>query len=144
MNKKDFLVYFFIIILILGILYMGINRISYFDAQNFCYISISNDILRGNRNTIIDALHMIKKQNSIEYQRVCKYINRISEGFCIAADWHLDPKWMTNAEGKNCYIQGSNTIYLYPQEQDSMQIVKQRAVDIIELSKLSENFWSSK
>lgn len=143
MNRKDFFIYFIIISSLLVVGYLGINRISYFDAPNLCYISISKDILRGNRTTIIDSLRSIKKANREDYKTVCKYVNRISESFCIASDWHLDPNWMISANGKSCYIQGSRTIYLYPQQENGSAIVKQRASDITKLSKLSKNFWDN-
>lgn len=141
MNKKDILTYSIIIIFLMIFGYLGINKISYFDAPNLCYISISKDLLRGDSKTIIEALNLIKKEDEENYAMVCRYVNRISESFCIASDWHLDPNWMSNANGKSCYIKGSKTLYLFPHKETDSSVVQQRATAIVQLSKLSKDFW---
>ena len=86
----------------------------------------------------------MKRRNKGEYQTFCKYVDHVSERYCIASDWHLDKNWEGNAEGKNCYIKGSKTIYLYPRKDSGATTVKERTDALTELSKLSRDFWRNK
>lgn len=144
MNKKDLLVYSAIAIVLMIFAYFVINSFAYFDASSMCYTSISKDILKGNKKTIIRAIKNIKRRDKGEYQTFCKYVNRVSERYCIASDWHLDKNWKKNADGKNCYIKGSKTVYLYPRKDSDAGTVKERADALTELSKLSRDFWINK
>ena len=144
MNSKDFLVYT-IVISVLGLgTYFVINALNYFDPVHACYIDVDRDILRGNRKTILEAIHKIKRESRQDYKIMCKYVDKISENFCIASDWHLDPSWRDNSIGKSCYIRGSKTIYLFPAEEYSQDVVSARAKAIKKYSNFSREFWEHK
>lgn len=124
--------------------YFIINALNYFDPMQACYIDVDRDILRGNRKTILDAIRKIKRESQGDYKTMCRYVNKISENFCIASDWHLDPSWRENAIGKSCYIRGSKTIYLFPIEEYSYDVVSERAEAIKKYSNFSREFWEQK
>jgi hypothetical protein len=141
---KDVLVYSLTVFVILVGLYFGINTFNYLDPAAACYIDVDGHVLNGNKRTIMDALKMIKKNDRQQYKTVCRYVKKISENYCIGSDWHLDLKWKEKSIGKDCYIRGSKTIYLYPREQQNIEIISQRSESIKVLSNLSKRFWESK
>ncbi len=144
MKFKDYLIYTVITTMLgLGVFFL-INSLNYFDPLNVCYINVDKDILRGDRKTILEAIRKIKRESRGDYKTMCKYVNKISENFCIAADWHLDPAWRENAIGKSCYIRGSKTIYLFPTEEYSYDVVSERAAAIKKYSNYSKEFWEQK
>lgn len=144
MNKKNSITSLALITLLIIVAYFTINTFAYFDPSNMCYTSISKDVLKGNKRTIIKAIKNIKKRNQGEYQTFCKYVDRVTESYCIASDWHLDNNWQKDAEGKNCYINGSKTVYLYPRKNSDTDTVEERTEALIKLSKLSRDFWKNK
>ena len=108
-----------------------------------CYLKIEGDIIRGNEKTIITALKKIKKEDKASYRKVCKYVDRISERYCFATDWHLDnSQYQKEAAGPGCYARGSKTIYLKPEKQANKSIEETRQANIIKFSGHSRNYWN--
>jgi len=141
--SKDNLTFYTLIIIFLIGSYFVINIFSYFDITNFCYISTERDIVRGNEKTIKQALKYLKKNKKDDYKMVCKYVETISEKYCIVADWHLGESLLREGcKLPGCYIKGSKTIYLKPSEETGENIIKKRAGDIIKYSNFSKEFWN--
>lgn len=138
---KDVLVYSVVILSLAMGGYFILNKFNYFDVSSLCYIDLDGSLLNGNKNTIVEALKSIKRKDKQQYKTVCKYVQKISENYCIGSDWHLDPKWRENSIGKDCFIRGSKTIYLYPQEEMNLEVVSKRAKSIEQLSRASKEFW---
>jgi hypothetical protein len=138
---KDSSVYFLVVAVVLVALYFALNKFNYFDPTSFCYIDIDGHILGGNKRTIQDALRSIRRNDKSQYKTVCRYVRKISENYCIGSDWHLNPQWKHESIGKDCYIRGSKTIYLYPRKEGSLEISSNRARSIMTLSNFSKEFW---
>lgn len=117
------------------------NTFSYFDPMNFCYISIDNDVLKGNQKGIQKAIKLLKKENKEEYKTLCKYVEKISEKNCLNCDWHIDRSCYEKDIPKGCYIKGSGVIYLLPDENESEDSIKSRAETIGKYALRSQEFW---
>ncbi|MEA2007046.1 MAG: hypothetical protein U9O20_02710 [Patescibacteria group bacterium] len=143
-NLKDSAKSFFALVLIFGGLYVAINGFNYLDPINLCYVDIDEDVLRGNKRTIVEAIRKLKRDSKDEYRTMCRNTHKISENFCLASDWHLNPTWREDYRGKSCFIRGSKTIYLYPRKEYSQEIVEERAEAIKKYSNFSKEFWRNK
>ena len=143
-NLKDSIKSFFALVLIFGGAYVAINGFNYFDPAHLCYVDIDGDVLRGNKRTIVEAIRKIKRESKDDYKTMCKYTHKISENFCLASDWHLNPTWREDYLGKSCFIRGSKTIYIYPKKEYSQEIVGERAEAIVKYSNFSKEFWKNK
>jgi len=117
--------------------YFVINIFAYFDPFNSCLIWIDGDILRGNTGTIRQAIKIIKNKNPESYKNTCRYLNAISENYCVAS--------RVSAEMlPGCYIKGSKTIYLNPENGAGENIINARAEQIEKLAEKSKEFWQGK
>jgi hypothetical protein len=129
-------------------LYFGMNTLSYFDPINMCYINIEKDVLSGNRETIKKAIKMVKRNSSSDYRNLCKYISNIQERHCMGGDWHFGATQTAESIpgyfSTGCYILGTKTIYLLPEENDSASIIEKRANALIKYSAYSKDFWTHK
>src|SRR5258708_9176928 len=67
---------------LLAIGYFFISTLIYLDPINFCKISIDEDILRGNKQTIYSAMQLLKNQDFPSYQTMCKYVDNLIENPC--------------------------------------------------------------
>lgn len=142
-NLKDTAKSFFALVLIFGGAYVAINGFNYLDPINLCYVDIDGDVLRGNKRTVVEAIRRLKRESKDDYKTMCRYTHKISENFCLASDWHLNPTWREDYPGKSCFIRGSKTIYLYPRKEYSQEIVEERAAAIKKYSNFSKEFWQN-
>lgn len=143
--KKYTFIGFFILIDVLALFWLAINfSINYVDVTSMCRIKLNGDMLRGNEETIKSALKYIKENKRSSYDDACKYIDNISERYCIDADYHLDAL-ATQAGWKRpgCYIRGSKTMYLKPESAKTDIVIKQRADEIIKDAQFSKNYWEA-
>jgi len=139
---KEYIIFFIFIAMIIGMAYYVVNFFSYFDPGSLCYIKTEKDILRGNEETIKQALRLIKLEDKEEYKMICAYVDVISEKDCVIADHHIDPnKFEEGWEKAGCYVKGSKTIYLKPNNNEGAATVKKRAEDIKKYAEFSKEFW---
>ncbi len=131
--------YISLIFLILFIFfYIVSNSTNYFDPINACYIKIQGDVLKGDESTVRKALTYVRSTDRNKYITVCKYVNKIVENTCLTSDPHFGyPENIPDA----CFIKGSRTIYLAPSEDTSVRTVTKRALDIVNMSEKSKEFW---
>jgi len=140
-NKDNLIFYSLGLILLLFFIFI-INRISYFDPLNLCYIKIEGDIVRGEETTIHKAISLIKKEDKKAYKDICKYVDTISESYCIIADWQISgPEFAEGLNLPGCYARGSKTIYIYPNKVVSEFVIRARKNDILKYTEFSKNFW---
>lgn len=101
-------------------------------------------MIRGNEETIKQALKLIKKGNKNDYKMICKYVNTISEKYCTVADWHINEgEVRAGYEEAGCYVRGSKTIYIQPTQEETDEVIKARAEDIIKYASFSKEFWQN-
>lgn len=137
-----------VIILIIGLFgvlaWYVINAFSnYVDVTGLCRIRISGDMLRGNEDTIKEALKSIKASDSSGYKDICRNVDEITERFCVDSDYHLDQAAaQAGWERPGCFIRGSKTIYLKPEPGESASVVKARAREILKDALLSKDYWA--
>jgi hypothetical protein len=142
-NKDNFIFYFFIVFLF-AIIYYTINIFSYFDATSMCYIGIQGDIMRGNEKTIRGAIKIMKKDRSA-YHDMCKYVDTIKEDYCQIADWYTKmDKYQKGLDLDGCYVRGSKTIYLRPDQNNNNDIILKRTETIKKMTGFSKEFWEKK
>src|SRR5258708_36309439 len=124
MQKYNFLIINLgLVNFLMAIGYFFISTLIYLDPINFCKISIDEDILRGNKQTIYSAMQLLKNQDFPSYQTICKYVDSISENPCPIS--HAPTGVVSDAQAPGCYIKGSRIIYLIPDKHDSPDIIKQ-------------------
>lgn len=131
---RKYLKYLGLIVLVFILSNFIVNAFSYFDMGNFCYIDIEGDILRGNEETVKKAIGLLKKEDYGGYKVLCKYVDTISENYCLEGHMNYSDK-------PGCYIRGSKVIYIKPEKNDTSFIVSERANTIKKYSILSKNFW---
>lgn len=141
MKSKYIQLTIYFLILLFCVNYL-INTVDYLDITSLCYIRIDDDMLRGNFSTIAKAIKYLKKSDKASYTTLCRNVDKISENYCYGSDWHLDNDWQANAQNKNCFIRGSHTIYLWPEQSDSENIVLSRAEAIKKYAQYSQDFWN--
>jgi hypothetical protein len=133
---KNWLIFGLVIILLYG----GWRFVfAHFHPLPYCNISIRKDILRGDTRSIREALSTLRRTNTEAYKTVCRYVDRIEEKRCFNADGHVDDVAFQKTHD-GCYIGGSRTIYLMPQEY-SADLVARRADSIKALAEKSREFW---
>jgi hypothetical protein len=140
---KDNPVFYSLILVLILLFYYIINLFAYFDLPNLCYIGLDKDILSGNKETMRQAISLLKRKNREDYKNLCRYVDTISEKYCFA----FDPR--VENEGQDpwrpgCYVKGSKTIYLKPEKEKSDTIIKQRAEDIKKFMLMSKAYWENK
>jgi hypothetical protein len=107
---------------------------NYADPVNGCYIAINGDILRGNKSTIIKAIKSIKSDDYQEYKNMCSKVSKIYERKC--STHNPVTRELTDANQTGCVISGTRTIFIYPQNEDTPQVIEKRADTIIKLINL--------
>ena len=123
----------------MALLYLALNTFDYFDPMTLCYVRINKELVGGRRDTIKQAIRLLKKTDKPSYRTLCAYVSRIRERICIGSDWHIEnPPRGINANG--CYIRGTKTIYLKPRPDEGDAVVAQRMQTIRIYSQLSAEF----
>jgi len=139
---KENLIFYIFILLIIFLAYFIINRFNYFDAPHLCYISLTPDILSGNKTTMHRAIDRIKKSDPEDYKDLCRYVEAISEKYCVAFDARVESR-SENVQQPGCFVKGSKTIYLKPEKEASDSIIEQRAAAIKKFMLMSKSFWKN-
>lgn len=143
-NIKDFLVIAIIVLLLLSPLLWIINIYYYVDPLRLSFIKIERDMLRGNRKTIKKAITQIKREDKDNYKILTKYVNRVSEKYCIVADHQLNPsEYMAGLNLPGCYVRGSKTIYLRPEKSESAPAINTRSETMKKFSIASKDYWDN-
>lgn len=139
MGIKKYLKIFLKISIITVVIYFITGVFSYSDITSFCRVKIDMMSTRTSRNEIADAIRLLKKNDQESYKIFCRHVNRVSENYC-----RLSHKSGSSAKGWNeggCYIRGSKTIYLRPNDRDAKFTTQQRAELLKKYSRASKNFW---
>lgn len=144
-KKQNLISLGILIIVFLFVLNYTINLFSYFDARSMCYISIDNDVARGEQSTITSAIKILKKEDPAAYATLCKYVDIVSENECRECDPRGDSTCILSYETipAGCYIKGTKVIYLLPEKDVSEKTVKKRANLIKKYAEYSKNFWEN-
>jgi hypothetical protein len=143
-NTKDLLIIVIIVLLLLSPFFWIINTYYYIDPIHLSFIKLDKDTLRGNRDTIKKAIKQIKKEDRESYKILTRYINRISEKYCIIADHKTNRgEYLAGLDLPGCYVRGAKTIYLRPDKNDSNQVIDTRAETIKKFSIASKEFWDN-
>lgn len=140
---KDRLMFYGFILILAWLLYVLINQFAYFDAPNFCHIGLEQDVLAGNKKTMRQAIGLIKKTSRADYKNLCRYVDNIVEKNCFAFDPRVENK-ESGAWQSGCFVKGSKTIYLKPENEASAAIIKKRSEEIKKFMLMSKNFWESR
>jgi len=141
-NKIKSYGYLFIIFLvIIFVVYFFINRSFYISITDFCTIRIVDDSIRGNKETLFQAIKLLKQKDNESYILLCKYIDSIEESYCPISIENSDT--FTYSKESGCYIKGSKTINITPEKEFSEQLVQQRADTLRKYAKFSQIFWDN-
>ena len=143
-NIKNFLIIPVIILILLLPLFWIANTYYYIDPLRLAIIKLDKDTLRGNRDTIKKAIRQIKGEDKDSYRILTKYVNRISEKYCVIADHEINlNEYLAGLDLPGCYVRGAKTIYLRPDKSDSNQIIDTRVETIKKFSIASKDFWDN-
>ena len=131
--------------------YFFSNAVSYFDPLTSCYISLDNDLTKGNQATMTRAIKMLKRGDGASYKTMCRYINRITEKNCRGSDPRGEQNEQPTTGGSairgwesiGCYIKGSKEMYLKVEKDDSDLITRSRMDAIKKYSERSKFFWEN-
>ena len=142
-KTKDNLTFYFLVLILALILYFFINQFAYFDAPNLCYISLTEDVINGNKKTMHQAISLLKRTNREDYKNLCRYVHQIAEKNCFA----FDPRVESRSEKTwqpGCFVKGSKTIYIKPAKERSELMIKKRSEEIKKFMLISKNYWENK
>jgi hypothetical protein len=120
--------------------YLYSRRDLYLDSVHGCAIKINEDILRGNPETIIDALNLIKKHNPEQFNTVCRFVSKIEEAPCYYGPY--DDKRLEVAKTGGCYLKGTKIIFIAPEKDNTPDIITKRAENITKMAEFSKNYWN--
>lgn len=140
-NLKYYGYLFILFFIVIFCIYFLINRSSYVNIPDFCKIQIKDDIVRGNKQTILQAIDLLKQEDRESYVTLCKYTNTIRESYCFTSI--NDDNTIPYSAELGCFIKGSKIINIIPEKQSSENIIKQRAESLKKYAKFSKDFWDN-
>lgn len=117
---------------------------SYVDITHWCRIKIDDDeVLGGNRQTIIQAIQRLALEDPEAYQTLCRSVDTITEKRCLGADPRV-AGYERGLQEPGCYIRGSRTVALAPLREGGDVAVADRATALKRYAQLSALFWESR
>ncbi len=129
-----------IFLAIILLLYAGWQMaFGYFYPYPYCNIDVKRDILRGDAQSIEEALATLRRNDAGAFKTACKYVDVIEEKRCFNAEGRVD-RGAFKKTHEGCFIKGTHTIYLLPRKYDE-ETVRVRADAIRALSEKSRRFW---
>lgn len=140
---KGYLFKYTILFLIISVFLILNNLSNYISLFPYCRVAIQSNI-RGNKQTIIKALNLIKNESTTSYTDVCTYVEQISEQKCAISDSRGQNINGTLEFRDSCYIRGSKIIYIQATQDISENTIKLRAESIKNLAKFSKDYWKQK
>ena len=138
---KIYAVYLVLICVVIIIVYALLNISSYINPLAGCKIKIETATVQNNKKVIKKSIKELKKQDRSSYQDLCEYIKVISEKMCFISDPHVEEeKFIEGREKTGCYVRGSKTIYLNPNNfnSDSIDV---RVLLLKKYTAMSKDFW---
>ncbi len=103
---------YFLLMLVLGVVFIIFSGISYVDVPNQCFIKIKYDVIKGDKGSIVEGLKVIKEEDFVLYKNICRHIDTIYEKRCIRGeDDKPDVRFLSSG---GCYIKGSGAILINP------------------------------
>ena len=136
-----------------------LSAFAYFDPLAFCRIHIYVELLEGDRAPIRRAINLVRREDPLAYQALCRYVDRIvEEPRCQAGDTQADPAFRGQAVARSsldpalqraldapgCYVKGSRVVILKRSANDDEASVRQRADTLKRLAGYSRAFWADR
>ncbi len=135
-------IYVGFVLIISLIIFTILNSRSYIDISNLCMIRIKQNALTHEKATIKTALRKLKRTSMSDYSDVCKYVDTINLKKCVPGDGRVDPAYnKIRKEIKGCYVRGTHTIYLTPNNRTKSFTTDDRTEQIAKYSSFSKLFW---
>lgn len=136
------LIFFSLLACFIGLwIYIFVGYNNHMDNPNKCFIRINKDIIRGNRDTVFTALLSLRETNYVDYVEICKYVDTISESYCLMGD-SKTPK-LHQLDTKGCYLKGTKTIFIEPVADDTPETIENRKEQLLKYGRLSRDYWMS-
>lgn len=130
----------FIFLVIALTIYNGWQMIfGYMHPYPYCNIKIKKHLLRGDKQSIKEAMKMLRRNDVESYKTVCRFVDVIEEKRCYNADVHID-KAAFNKIHEGCFIHGTHIIYLEPNNYSEQSVLLRTEV-IKALAEKSRDFW---
>ena len=130
---------FIILLFFGGVAYFLFSGFSYVDFRDQCFIKVKYDVLQGDRESIIEALEIIKAEDYVFYRRFCGNVSEIYERKCTMAEKSSSKVEFLTTDG--CYIKGSHAIIIEPIDAAVYDIVDRRIVSIKKHGLFAINYW---
>lgn len=136
--RRSFVKYFFLVLLVIFI-YIVMQGFYYVDLSNHCLIKIKYDVLKGDRESIKEALSQIKSTDYVFYTNFCNSINTIYEKRCVIPQEN-NPRKLKFTGSEGCYIKGSKAIMINPVSKNNLQKVDLRKTAIKEYGQIAIDY----
>ncbi|MFC1756258.1 hypothetical protein ACFLZK_02595 [Patescibacteria group bacterium] len=130
---------FVIIGFIVFVIYFLLSGFSYMDPSDQCFLKIKYDVLRGDRETIVEALKRLKAEDYVFYRKFCANVNIIYERRCTSAKDATPDIEFIQTDG--CYIQGSHAIIIEPIGEGHHGSVDRRIETIKKYGGMAIKYW---
>lgn len=136
--------YVLVFLVLAGFWYGFLAISSYVDITHWCRIKIDDDeVLGGNRQTILQAIQRLAREDPEAYQTFCRAVDTITEKRCLGADPRVSG-YERGLQEPGCYIRGSRTVALAPLREGGEVAVASRAAALKRYARLSARFWGSR
>lgn len=141
---------------VLGMLVWGwLAAFGWVEVSALCHVAIDVELLEGDRAGIRRAIALVRDEDPLAYQRLCRYVDRILEERCDAGDPQADPRVRGQSvaaiadpalrraqAAAGCYVKGSRLIVMPPQPDGGERVVRERAEALQRAAGWSEAFWT--
>lgn len=130
---------FLLLLFLGGIAYFLFSGFSYVDVRDQCFIKVKYDVLKGDRESIIEALEILKAKDYVFYRKFCSNVSEIYERRCTMAEKSSSKVEFIKTDG--CYIKGSHAIIIEPIDGAVYDIVDRRVKTIKKHGEFAINYW---
>jgi len=138
---RRFFVEFVFLTFLIGVAFFIFSGFNYIDVRDQCFIKIKYDVLQGDRDSIFDALKVIKETDYIFYRNLCRNVDRIYEKRCVLAN--DGGRKLEYLKTKGCYIKGSRVILINPIDKNKYDKVEKRVEAIKLYAQMAIDYWAA-
>lgn len=138
--RRSFVRYFFLLLVIVFV-YVILKGFYYIDLSNHCFVKVKYDVLKGDRESIKEALAEIKNSDYVFYRNFCAYIDTVYEKRCVIPVEN-NPRKLKFTGTEGCYIKGSKAIIINPISKNNYQKVDLRKTALKKYGQIAIDYWT--
>ena len=136
-----------------------VSAFSWLDVSALCRVHIDVELLEGDRQSIKEAIALVRLEDPLAYRDLCRWVDRIQEErHCQAGDPQADPRFRGQVvnlaaidpvlrrafEAPACYVRGSRIIVVRRahEGENPATLLRERAEALKRMAGHSRTFWT--